>query len=114
MRARLAAAPRQAWLQACSLDHLQEWVQEVVKKTCSVVKTFLKVLSQPKWTPEAGLKPGNGFGFHNRKMFFFLMRARLAAALRQARLEACSLDHVQDGVQEVVKKYVSVVKKKPF
>ena len=32
------------------------------------------------------------------------MRARLAAALRQARLETCSLDHVQEGVQEVVKR----------
>ena len=38
MRARLAAAPRWAWLGTCSLHHLQEGVPEVVKKTCYVVK----------------------------------------------------------------------------
>ena len=42
------------------------------------------------------------------------MRARLAAAPRQARLEACRLDHVQEGLQEVVKKTFSVVKKNIF
>ena len=51
MRARQAAAPRQAQLEACSLDHLQEGVQEVVENTFSVVKkAFWEVLSQPKWT----------------------------------------------------------------
>ena len=37
-------------------------------------------------------------------VFFTTMRARKAAAPSQARLEACSLAHVQEGVQEVVNK----------
>ena len=60
MCARQAAAPQAG--QACSLAHMQERVQEVVKKTFYVVKkTSLKVLRQPKWTPEAGLNTEEGF-----------------------------------------------------
>ena len=46
---------------------------------------------------------------HHKMRVFITMRARQAAAPRQARLESCSLDHLQEGVPEVVKNTFSVV-----
>ena len=54
------------------------------------------------------------FFFTTEDCFLTTMRARQAAAPRQARLEACSLDHLQEGVQEVVKKHIFCCEKKPF
>ena len=42
------------------------------------------------------------------------MRARQASAPRQARLEPCSLAHVQEGVQEAIEKTVSAAKEQHF
>ena len=105
MHARQAATTRQARLEACSLAHVREGVQGVVKKIFSVAtKTSLEVLSQPKWTPEAGLKPEKCILLRQKICFSTTMRARQAAAPRQAQLQACSLAHMQEGVQEVVNK----------
>ena len=66
----------------------------------------MKVLRQPKWTPEAGLKPEKGVFLQQKLFFFTTFRARQAAAPKQAQLPACSLAHMQEGVQEVVKKNI--------
>merc|ERR1711965_158495 len=77
-------------------------------------KTFLKVLRQPKWTPEAGLKPEKSFFLHRKG--FFLPQC-VPGWLQPQADPSRGLQlgpRAGWGVQEVVKKNLFCVKKNLF
>ena len=79
----------------------------------------MKVLRQPKGTPEVGLKPEKGFFLQHKRFFFTTMRSKQAAAPKQARPAAPSCRPAVwppcgREAQEVVKKNLFCCKKKPF
>ena len=104
MRARQAAATWQAWLEAQSSAHLQEWLQEVFKKiTFSVVqKCVLGGPQSAQTIPGGRFQPENYFS-QQKQYGFITTRARQAAAPWLALLEECSLAHLQKKVQEIGK-----------
>ena len=116
MRARLAGAPGRPGSRPAAWTTCRRGVQDVVKKNllCCKKNTFLKVLRQPKGTPEAGLKPEKGFFLLHKMFFFTTMRARLAAAPGRPGSRPAAWTTCRRRVQDVVKKNLLCSKKKPF
>ena len=74
----------------------------------------MKVLRQPKWTPEAGLKPEKG-SFLQQKMFFFTTsRTPLLQVVQAAGLEPGLPGAAASLARIVVKKHILCCKKNIF
>ena len=121
MRSKQAAAPKQARPAAPSCRPAV-WppcgreVQEVVKKNlfCCKKKPFRRSSDSLNGLRRQVRSLKKVF-FYNRKGFFLLhfVPGRMQPP-KQAQLPACSLAHMQEGMQEVVKKNIFCCKKKPF
>ena len=119
MRARLAAAPgrpvsRPAAWTTCRMGGARSSKKKHFMLVKKMEKTFGEVARQPKWTPEAGLKPKKGFFLQHKMFFFTTMRARLAGAPGRPGSRPVAWTTCRRGVQEAVKKTFSVVKKNLF